>query len=280
MIIEFIGPMAAGKTTLHRNTVQRLSAQGRTVLTPQMLGELCGSGRFGRPRRLWFRFRASWRSRALVLLAARHLLTSGRRWSDKLIGFRWFLTSLGNRWKAHLTLVGQEVALIDEGVSHRMFNVFVHDGGKIDLAAVRRYARVQPLPDVLIYLTLPPETAMLRALTRSKKMPPRFRSLNHRELNSMFVNAAQALDVLVHEIQTTASRPVKILVIPSEDLTTARRELSAHLDAILMSSPSLRSLDNQSLIGRDIVEDGSRPIGEGNRQIDHSVTTQPEMHDR
>ena len=233
MIIEFVGLMGAGKTTLHRETVQRLNDQGRTIWTPRMLGDLCGKGRFARARRLWFRLQASWWSRALVVLAVLHLFGSARPLRDKLRGLRWFLTSLGNRWKARQSLSANEVVLIDEGLAQRVFNIFIHGCGDIDLDGVRKYARAQPLPDVLIYLTVHSDVATLRTASRSKKIPRRFRSLNRAELGVMFANAGQALDTLVEEIRKSAPSRVHVIVIRTDDLPAARRELEAQVDALL-----------------------------------------------
>ena len=236
MIIELIGLMGAGKTTLYRQAVERLNGRGHSVWTNEVLGELCGSGRLACLRRLWFRTRSSWWSRRLTIVALRHLSRNGRSWRDTLTALRWFLTSLGNRWKARQILAPDQLALIDEGLGQRLFGIFIHDAGEIDLNGVRQYARVQPLPDVLIYLTVDPQVATMRVLTGSKTLPPRFRSLDRVQLRTMFDNAAHALDVLVDEIRRTASDQVRIVVIRSEDLIAARRELDEHIDAILASA--------------------------------------------
>ncbi len=237
MIIEFIGLMGAGKTTLHRETVQRLNGQGRAVWTPRMLGSLCGSGRFARVRRLWFRLRASWWSRALVTLAVLHLFRSGRPLRDKLRGLRWFLTSLGNRWKARRSLTADEVVLMDEGLAQRVFNIFIHGCGDIDLAGVRQYARVQPVADVLVYLRVNSEIATMRTATRSKRIPRRFRSLDRDQLSVMFANAEQALDTLVDEIRISAPDRVTTIVVDTDDFMAARRDLAEQLDRLLASWP-------------------------------------------
>ena len=236
MIIEFIGPMGAGKTTLYQKTIERLHSLGLTAFTPQMLTELCGSRRRTYPRRLWFRLQSAWWSRRLAVLALRHLSTSQRSWEDKLIGLRWFLSSLGNQWKARRTLAPHQVVLIDEGLGQRMFNIFIHDAGDIDLAGIRRYARAQPLPDVLVYLTVDAEVAIERALARTRKMPPRFQSLDRTQLSALYVNTERAFDVLVDEIRATAPHPIDILVIRSNDHNGNMRGLDEHVDAILASA--------------------------------------------
>jgi thymidylate kinase len=256
MIIEFIGLMGAGKTTLHRGIVKRLGDSGRAVWTTRMLGELCGGahqranqraktlmrGRahplLARQRRLWFRARVSWWSRGLLGLAAHHIFRSGRAFKDKLTGLRWFLTSLGNHWKAREVARADEVVLIDEGLAQRVFNVFIHGRDEIDLSGVRQYARRLPLPDVLVYLTVNSDVATRRTDARSKKLPARFRSLNRSELGTMFGNAARALDVLVEEILVANPRPIKIIVIDTSDWDKARVELDAHIDALLARWPT------------------------------------------
>lgn len=234
MIIEFIGLMGAGKSTLHRETVERLTGRHGTIWTPRMLGQSCGRGRFGRLQRLWFRMRAAWRSRTLVVLAMTHLFRSHRPFRDKLKGLRWFLTSLGNRWKARQSLGVGDVAVVDEGLAQRMFNIFIHGAGDIDLDGVRKYARAHPPSDVLVYLKVDPQIAAMRTATRTKKLPRRFRSLDREQLATMFANAEQAIDTLVDEIRR---RPncVQVIVIQSDDLPAARRQLTSQIDAVLGS---------------------------------------------
>jgi len=230
MIIEFIGLMGVGKTTLYQMTIDRLRAHGRAVWTPSMLDEQRGKGRLWR---LVSKMRASWESPAVVALAIRHLFASGRSWDDKLRGCRWFFTSLGNRWRSRVTLAPGEIAVIDEGLGQRMLNLFVHDAGAVDLAGVRRYAGAQPLPDVLVYLTVNSDIAMERALARERALPQRFDALEPERLRAMFANTAQAFDVFVSEIRSVASQPVQIIVIRTEDLAEAGRELAARIDAVL-----------------------------------------------
>jgi thymidylate kinase len=245
MIVEFVGLMGAGKTTLHERAVRRLESAGRPFRTPRTVAGADGSRQdapiassngshlpLARLRRLVCRMRASWRSRRLVALAVRHLFGSGRPYGDTLKGLRWFLTDLGNHWSARLTVPSDHVVLLDEGIVQRMFNIFVHGGGRIDLAGIKAYARALPAPDVLIYLMVSSDVAMHRTQMRSGGLSQRFRGLTHTQLQGVFADAARALDVLVNEIRKSAPHPL-IVVIETSDLERARQELSARLDAIL-----------------------------------------------
>jgi hypothetical protein len=49
----------------------------------------------------------------------------------------------------------------------------------------------------------------------------------------MFANAGQALDTLVEEIRRSAPSRVHVIVIRTDDLAAARRELEAQVDALL-----------------------------------------------
>ena len=247
MIIEFVGLMGAGKTTLHHKTVQSLTSRGCTVWTPRMLGQLCGNACFWMPpplrhdlarlTRFWFRVKAAGRSRTLVWLAIRHLMTSGRPLRDKLRGLRWFLTSLGNHWRARRRLPSDQIILIDEGLAQRVFSVFIHGCSEINLEGVRRYARTLPRPDVLVYLKVSAAVATSRTAARTKALPQRFQSLTGVQLNQLFARASVALDIFVEEMRTVDSGP-RILVIEGDDSHLATLEFDRQLEALLSSWPA------------------------------------------
>ena len=163
MIVEFVGLMGAGKTTLHRRAVQRLEVLGRSFWTSGTIDEACSRRiPLARARRLAFRARASWASRRLFSITLRQLLKSGRPYRDSLKGLRWFLTDLGNHRTARSAMPDNHIVLFDEGLVQRVFNIFIHGRGDIDVAGLKDYVRALPLPDVLVYLVVDSEVAFRR----------------------------------------------------------------------------------------------------------------------
>jgi thymidylate kinase len=232
MIVEFAGPMGAGKTTLHAHTVVRLEGAGRRCSTSRTMSTL------GRQQQLMARACASWRSRAVVALAARHLVASGRAGRDVSQGLRWLLTDLRNDWAARRLIRPDRVVLFDEGLIQRAINLFVHGRGRPDLSAVRSYARTVPLPDVLVYLRVAPGVARERARDRpSKPLQWRFRGLDAPDLHRVFIDTVQTLDALVGQVARAPGRPVTVLTLDATDPAQAAARLDARLDGLLRSRP-------------------------------------------
>jgi thymidylate kinase len=226
--------MGAGKTTLYRRALERLDEQGRVVWTPRRVAALWGVSPLSRIRRFAYRVAASWRSRPVVFLAMRNILVSRRPSAETARAVRWFLTCLGNHWKARLTIPGENIVLADEGLAQKMFSLFVSARDEIDLAAVRDYARLLPAPDLLIYLVVDPAVAATRALARPRRRARRFQTLDDATRRTVFANAARALDVLVDEMRST--RSVHVIVIDTNDLDRATTELDGHVDTFLATT--------------------------------------------
>ncbi len=249
MIIEFVGLMGAGKTTLHRRAVRRLEALDRSFWTSSLIEEGSRPGHqravraftngsrilFARPRRFAFRALASWRSRGLFSIAVYQLLKSGRPYRDRLKGLRWFLTDLGKHQTARSNISPKHIVLFDEGLVQRVFNIFIHGSGEIDVAGLRDYARVLPLPDVLIYLVVDSEVAVRRTQARpSSSLSMRFRALDSAQLSRVFADAARALDVLVGEVRIADRRRVNVIVIDTNDLDVAKAKFDAQVVPLLV----------------------------------------------
>jgi thymidylate kinase len=245
MIIEFVGVMGAGKTSLHRRATERLAALGHPVWTHRMVADLaaarCAAAlptapfharAIARFRRLLFKTSVAWRSRGAVALAVGHLLRSKRPAGDVLKSLRRFLTCLANYWTARLSIPAEEIVLTDEGVVQKLCAVFIHGSGRVDLAAVRRYARTLPLPDVLVYVVVDAEIARARARVRSRRLAGRFAALQDAELRTVFADTASAFDALVNEIQTATPRAVRIIVVRTDDFERAKATLDAQIASL------------------------------------------------
>jgi len=242
MIIEFVGLMGAGKTTLHRQAAERLAKLDRRCWTPKMVASSCGAGPdsaqridgvlssaiLARSRRLAFRLKASWWSRQLVSLAVQQLCFCRQPHRDRLRRFRWVLTALGNHWTARLKVPREDIVLFDEGLVQRAITVFVHGKKSVDVSRLRCYPRAIPLPDILIYLRVDPEVARARVLRRPSSLARRFRSLSERELRDTFTDTALSLDALVTEIRETA-KTVKVVAIDANDIQQAMTALDQEI---------------------------------------------------
>ena len=259
MIVEFVGLPGSGKTTLHQRAVDRLEAFGEPYWTSGTLGESKGyvsswSPRFfprgivnalrkvsAKSRRVLSMTEAMLKSHRLVGLAVWYLLMSRRSVHDKVFAARLFFVALGNYWRVRTHTLADQIVLFDEGVVHRAFTVFVDGRREIDLAAIRRYAHMIPLPDVLVYLKVSPDVALERTHARPRGLSRRFQGLSPGQECGVMADSAHMLDVLVDGIQDLVRSTVTIIVIDTNDLRRANAEFDAHAIPLLVVRNSLRS---------------------------------------
>jgi len=88
-------------------------------------------------------------------------------WEHRYWGIRWFLKTAGlSRFlRRHLTT--GEVAVFDEGLTHRAVTLFASDQESPDADTVAHYVRLLPVPDVLIRVYASPELCVQRLRGRA-----------------------------------------------------------------------------------------------------------------
>lgn len=185
-VIELVGIPGAGKSTVARELCRQLEAAGRTPLVlPEAgrqaarrsrLGRMLGasSPRWG-PRIAWKVFQFERLARGLGFLVARPVfgfrLVAGqaRRPPAARRGRRvlyWWVRTVGARSVLLRHRLPDEVVVFDEGLCHRVVQLFASADETPDPAGIARYARAIPFPDVLIHVVAPTELAFRRVHER------------------------------------------------------------------------------------------------------------------
>ena len=244
MIIEFTGLPGSGKSTLNKAAEEFLRSKGYYVWTPRNYWQ-----------RVWLRERASSPQRILgVTRKAAALLKpafvnfqliSVIPWLDVLRGrpFRHqkmvvnsFMSNLAELEAAKRVVLNGSVALLDEGIVHRAYGLFVSPQKSINSKAVKGYARIVDLPDLLVYIRLNRTISLNRILERG--VPLRMVGLKKAEILRMLSHGEILLDTLINSIRNRVFPICNVLELDGEVMHTAKQNLMNWIDDHL---PTLKS---------------------------------------
>jgi thymidylate kinase len=179
MIIEFIGSTGAGKTTLIADVRRRLAQTAEVASAFELVAAPLGLGRVMHPTAqnliqelvgLPFFLLSLGRYRAFVVfilkMIARHA------------NFRFFtihyLRSLERTIGVYELIRRRErerIVLVDEGTIILAHNVFVYTSALYSSEDISTFARLVPLPDLIVYVSAPVDSLVKRSLQRTD--PPR-----------------------------------------------------------------------------------------------------------
>lgn len=167
MVVELSGPSGVGKSTFAREIVEGLSSEGLEVCS---VCEEVFSSSFGVPEFVCDPSKHCWKTDVFLFPYALLSIVLNTRFSIYII-FSIFLSSesfkskvaisrsvlrkLGMRSYFSRKKFANKIVIIDEGLFHSLHNVFVGVKGEVNKVGVRRFAKLVPLPDVLIILCAP-----------------------------------------------------------------------------------------------------------------------------
>jgi thymidylate kinase len=237
MIVEFIGSTGAGKTTLIAEVERSLREGGHPAPGTELATNLFGLRRVTHPtlRNLIQDVRGipsfagalprhhEFCAFALSMLA-RHkrgrLVTANYiRSIIRKIGTYEFVKRRGR----------DRVVLVDEGTLLAAHLLFVFTGAEPGDADIETFARLVPLPDLVVYITAPIDRLVERALRRTD-VRREMRSGDRRLVERHVRHAAQTFDRLV---ETDVLRD-RVLVIDNSDSTSSERRIKAdHIAAVI-----------------------------------------------
>lgn len=223
MQIELMGCTSAGKSTLSRGILRRCQQQGVAisagddfVLQQVGLNWVKGHG----PRTLLVDLLAlcaclaTWRSHG-----AYYRFATGLLWPlpiarfEKLNLLRNVLKKIGIyeiiRWRS----TDRQIVLVDEGVLQAAHNLFVHGGVEVKGAHIGTFARLIPLPEVVVYLRQPEARLIERTMKRGHK---RIRDGSYGNVDRFVKQAVATFDELVRD-PAVASR---LVVVDGEQQVT------------------------------------------------------------
>ena len=215
MMVEFIGSTGAGKTTVAAAVQRRLAVRGGTQTAPDLVASLVGLRPLARP---------FYRNLACDLVGLPFVLGSlGRqaaflRFVLQVLARQPLTLQAANRVRSTLRKIGVyeiiqrygggRIVLVDEGTILHAHNLFVYTSQEWSPEDLDRFARVVPMPDVVVYVTAPLALQIRRSLERSD--PPReIRSRNPR-LVELYVARASALFEALVGIPSIGERVVRV----------------------------------------------------------------------
>lgn len=182
MQIELIGCTSAGKSILIRKILHACHEQGIDIFlgTDFVLKQV---------RLNWIKNHllrtllmdlaalsaclVTWRRNVkFYLFATRHLLWSPIALFEKINLLRNALKKIGIFEIIRFRSANQQVILVDEGVLQAAHNLFVHVSIEVDMEHLYTFARLVPLPDVVVYLRQPEGLLIDRTMKRGHKRIP------------------------------------------------------------------------------------------------------------
>lgn len=204
MQIELIGCTSAGKSTLAQSILHACHEPGTDIFLGNdfVLRQVSLDGIKSRlPRTLLidlialFACLATWRGNLqLYLFAARLLVQLPIAPFEKLNLLRNVLKKIGIHEIIRSRSTAQQVILVDEGVLQAAHNLFVHVSARVKTEDLATFARLVPLPDVVVYLRQPQSLLIERTMKRGHKRIP---NLSDRDVGCFVETAVATFDELV-----------------------------------------------------------------------------------
>lgn len=237
MIVEFTGASGSGKSTVARLARLSLVDQGRAVAT---LNELIASyidsrwliGRAFQllPGRLraplgWYAYRFYYSKVMLEEFGARHP-DSWASYRGRLEGIRkqnpgdyrfvsgWAESVMSQYALVRRMLPDASVFFWEEGIAHRVVNLFVNTSESVDAVRLREFLASWPLPDVLVEVRAQTSTCLRRMSQRG--LSPRLRGKGTREIELFLERSALAVREVVGEAR---KRGVPVLTLDNDHET-------------------------------------------------------------
>jgi len=222
VIIEFTGLPGSGKTTLNDALQNNLIRKEYCIWTP---------GRHWRALGLQYQVNKLHRSlmvtkktATLVKPAINNIqiilsipwihIFSGLSFKYKKLIAKSFLVNLAESEFAKLASKEGCVVLLDEGIVHRAYSLFVSLNKEINHKALKCYALMVNLPDLLVFVKINVKQALQRIMARG--VPLRMTDLSYNQSERMLVQGELLLETLIQLIRQRRSNPCEIMEVDGE----------------------------------------------------------------
>lgn len=242
MIVEFVGSSGAGKTTLACEVYHRLAKSVRVASSYELAAELLGLRRTTHPtvRNLTqdlvglpffvgalvqhrafvaYAFRALARQSSSLLLTANYVRSMARKMGMYQIGRR---------------QAQDRIVLVDEGTVLSAHLLFVFGRHEASQAEIEAFARLVPLPDLVVCVEAPLECLVQRSLQRGD-MPREMRAKDEQEVEAYLSRAAGVFNRLA---KTERIRERVLLVANPASTEGARRGVAEQIAAFILNYES------------------------------------------
>ena len=222
MIVEFIGPTGAGKTTLARALVRRGASARPVRMATDLLTD--------RPGRRWIRnphainvladvtafpsfVRALDRDRDFLRFAFDRLKRHAPSTFAKLNYMRNMVRKLGMHEMTKRADPGTTF-LVDEGTILTAYQLFVYSDAPFTQPDLERFGRLVPLPDLIVSVRAPIDVLLKRAMARSDRRRELTQN-DEDEVQRWIVRAVDLFDALA-EIEPIRDRLMTVEIADDE----------------------------------------------------------------
>jgi thymidylate kinase len=223
--IELIGCTSAGKSTLSRGILQACHKQGLDILLGDdfVLKQVrLNWVKSHLPRTLLvdllalFACVVTWPSNLkFYLFAAQLLFQLPIPRLVKLHLLRDVLKKIGIYEIIRSRSTNRQIILVDEGVLHAAHNLFVHGSVQVKTENLSTFARLIPLPDVIVYLRQPESLLIDRTIKRGHKRIP------DRSYSNVVPFIKQAVTTFDKLVQNPAVESKLLIVDGGQNVTVA-----------------------------------------------------------
>lgn len=175
MVVEFIGATGAGKTALARFVQRAAQGERPMVVASDLVMDHPGLRAVTNPSAanvvqdvagLPYVVRSWPRRREFLAFCAGVILSHGPSFLEKAASMRSVLRRLGLHERASRHAAGVTV-LLDEGVVLSAYHLFGYGKTDFEQSELEEFARLVPLPDVVVYVRAPLVDLVARSRTRS-----------------------------------------------------------------------------------------------------------------
>ena len=236
LIIEFTGNPGSGKSTLAGAFRRELDTRGYHTWLPNEywkdLGLIHTGNRYKRVGGIIKKFSGVARA-ALSNIPALGAIP----WCDILMytSFRHkkiilgaFATNLAEREVLKREVKRNTIALLDEGIVHRIYSLFVFPQISVNMTSVFKYLRAVDLPDLLVYVRSSIPSCMERMIKRG--LPLRLENMQKSEILSMMAKGEETLDTVVEKIQSIFFSKVDVLELDGGNIPDGTKKILNWLD--------------------------------------------------
>lgn len=239
MIIEFIGSTGAGKTTLISEVQCRLAEQAQAVTSFDLIAGLLGLRRVTHPTvrnliqdfvGLPFFIGSLYQHRAFVIFALKTLARHKSYTFFTVNYLRSIVRKIGT-YEIVKRYNHNRIILVDEGTVLSAHILFVFTSTIYSQEDIEKFARLVPLPELIVYIKAPMDSLVQRSLQRSGA-PKEMRSKNQMLVEKYVSRAAEMFD------QLTEIKPIRdrVLIAANPDSTEDERGAVAdHIAKLILN---------------------------------------------
>ena len=134
-----------------------------------------------------------------------------------------FFKNLVERESINCLAQNNTIVLMDEGLFHRAYSLFVPTRKSFDLAKVINYGRTIGLPQLLVYLK--PSVLVTLHRMQERGMPIRMKRLKIPQIISMLVRGEAVLDTLIETAIHKTSSKFDVIELNGDDIEESKQKI-------------------------------------------------------